>query len=49
MSTSREDLEKQAMEAVCACDHYDLADTLQETPDEDLRRIIDHEACSICG
>ena len=48
MSTSREDLEKQALEAVCACDYYDLADTLQETPDEDLKRIINREACSIC-
>ncbi|HPR09107.1 hypothetical protein KDA06_00560 [Candidatus Saccharibacteria bacterium] len=47
---SREELEAQAIEEVCACRYYDLQDTLQETPDEDLRLIIDHTVpCEICG
>lgn len=47
---SREDLEKQALEEVCACRYYDLADTVQETPDEDLLSIINHtNKCEICG
>lgn len=49
MSVSREELELQAMEAICACDYYDLADTLQENSDDDLWKIINREACAICG
>lgn len=46
----REELEKQALDEICACRYYDLADTVQETPDEDLLSIIDHSiACEICG
>lgn len=47
---SREELEAQAIEEVCACRYYDLQDTLQETPDEDLHLIINHtNKCEICG
>ena len=47
---SREELEARAIDEICACRYYDLQDTLQETPDEDLRLIIDHTVpCEICG
>lgn len=50
ITVSREDLEKQALEEVCACRYYDLADTLQETSDDELQSIIDHtDKCDICG
>lgn len=50
MTISREDLEKQALEEVCACLYYDLADTVGETSDEDLQAIIDHTfTCDTCG
>lgn len=50
MKLSREELEVLAIDEVCACRYYDLQDTLQETPDEDLRLIIDHTIkCEICG
>lgn len=46
----RELLERRALDEVCACRYYDLADTLQETPDEDLRGIVNHtRKCEICG
>ena len=46
----RELLEKEALAEVCACWYYDLADALQETPDEDLRDIIQHKRlCTTCG
>lgn len=45
---SREQLELFAMEAVCACWCYDLADMLEETTDEDLVRIIMREPCTAC-
>jgi len=46
----RELLEKGALGEVCACRYYDLADTLQETPDEDLQGIVSHTSkCEICG
>lgn len=47
---NREELEQQALAEVCACRYYDLQDTLQETPDEDLQLIISHTVpCEICG
>lgn len=50
MTTSREDLEKQALEEVCACLYYDLADTVGETSEDDLQAIIDHTVtCDTCG
>lgn len=45
---SREQLEALALNAVCACWYYDLADTLEETPDADLVRIIEREPCKSC-
>lgn len=45
---SREELEVLALNAVCACWYYDLADTLEETPDADLVRIIEREPCTAC-
>lgn len=48
--TDRESLEAAAMKAVCACRHYDLADTINETPDEDLLAIVTKSnPCEICG
>lgn len=38
----REQLEKEALVEVCAYWYYDLADTLYETPDEDLLTIVNH-------
>jgi len=47
---NREDLEQQAIAEVCACRYYELQDTLEETPDEDLLTIINHTIpCEICG
>lgn len=45
---SREELEALAMDAVCACWYYNLADTLEETPENDLIRIIEREPCRAC-
>ncbi|QHN43021.1 hypothetical protein GII36_04150 [Candidatus Mycosynbacter amalyticus] len=45
----RELLEKEAMAEVYACWYYDLADTLYETPDEDLLAIVNHtHMCITC-
>ncbi len=50
LASDREVLEDEAMEAVCACRHYDLADTIHETPDEDLLAIVTKaNPCEICG
>lgn len=48
LRVSREELEALAIEAVCACWYYDLADTLEETPDADLVGIIEREPCKAC-
>jgi len=46
----RELLEKTALDEVCACRYYDLADTIQETPDGDLQSIVNHtNKCEVCG
>lgn len=46
----RELLEKTALEEICACLYYDLADTLEETPDEELQGIVNHTIkCDTCG
>lgn len=46
----RELLETTALAEVCACQYYDLEDTLQEATDEELQGIIDHTTkCDICG
>ncbi len=50
LASDRSALEEAAMEAVCACRHYDLADTLQETQDKDLLAIVTKaNPCEICG
>lgn len=50
LESDREVLEAEAMEAVCACRHYDLADTLHETPDADLIAIATKAIpCETCG
>jgi hypothetical protein len=46
----RELLEREALAEVCSCQYYDLADTLHETPDDDLLSIVHHtRKCKICG
>jgi predicted secreted protein len=50
LTMSREELEQLALQRVCACLYYDLADTLEETPDEDLIKVIRHEyECDSCN
>jgi hypothetical protein len=50
VTMNREELEQLAMIRVCACMYYDLADTLGETPDEDLIKVINHDYdCEGCG
>lgn len=46
----REELEKLALEEVCACDYYDLCDNMESTSDEELRQIIDNaeKECDTC-
>ena len=46
----RELLEVAALQAVCACQYYDLADYLEITSDVELIDIIDHNyTCELCG
>jgi hypothetical protein len=50
MTLSREDIEKQALEEICSCRYYDLADNIEACSEEDLQAIIDHTVkCDICG
>ena len=50
LASDRNALEEAAMEAVCACRHYDLADTLHEAQDKDLLVIVTKaNPCEICG
>lgn len=50
LASNRDALEEAAMEAVCVCRYYDLADTLHETPDEDLLAIVTKaDPCEACG
>lgn len=44
----RETLEAMAIEAVCACDYYDLMDCIDATSDKDLQAIIDDSSCAVC-
>ena len=47
---NRSQLENLALKEVCACRYYDLADTVGETPEEDLKAIIQRtNKCEICG
>lgn len=46
----RELLEKQALEAVCACLYYDLADNIDAEADDSLIAIVEHRiTCDNCG
>lgn len=47
--TDREDLERQAVEAVCAAHYYDLMDCLNEATDGELQAIVQGTACPACG
>jgi len=50
LTMSREELEQLAMQKVCACDYYDLSDTISETPDTDLIKVIRSEnTCETCA
>lgn len=46
----RDVLEKQALEEVCACLYYDLADNIDIESDDILHAITEHRVvCDICG
>lgn len=46
----RESLEEAALQAVCACRYYDLADNLDITTNGELLDIIEgHDGCHECG
>ena len=45
---SRKQLEDYAMNAICTCWYYDLAESLDEATDDDLVRIIEREPCTAC-
>ena len=46
----RETLEILALEEVCACLYYDLADSMDATGDQELIDIITHNYdCDMCG
>jgi len=46
----RELLENEALAEVCACQYYDLADTLCETSDDELLSVVNHtNKCDICN
>jgi redox-regulated HSP33 family molecular chaperone len=50
LARDRDALEREALKAVCPCSYYDLADTVQETPDEDLMAIVTKAVpCELCG
>lgn len=46
---SREDLEALAIDVVCARLYYDLVDTIQETPDDDLCKVIEENNFKKCS
>lgn len=46
----RELLEKRAVDAICACQYYDLADNMDCTTDGELLDIIEGRyTCEMCG
>lgn len=50
LASDRDALETAAVEAVCACRHYDLADSLHKRSDEELLAIVTKaDPCEICG
>lgn len=40
MSTYKEDLKKQAQQAICTCYHYELANILDDLTTEELQHVI---------
>ncbi|HEY4963880.1 MAG TPA: hypothetical protein VIH90_04255 [Candidatus Saccharimonadales bacterium] len=43
-------LENLALERVCSCGYWQLADNLQDTSDEILINIVEHKyICDMCG
>jgi len=50
-TVEREKLEKAALQAICACYFYDLADCLDETSDEELEQIVANNGveCQNCA
>lgn len=40
LTTTRNDLEKQAQAAICSCHHYNLMDNMDEMTDIELEKII---------
>lgn len=44
----RETLEKIALEAICTCWYYDLADTIDALSDNDLYEIVERDKCPDC-
>jgi redox-regulated HSP33 family molecular chaperone len=45
----REQLEKAALDRVCACLYYDLADCIDAMSDDEVKDIIENGApCDIC-
>lgn len=45
---SRKQLEKYAINAICACWYWDLINTLERLTDTDLVKIIEREPCLAC-
>lgn len=50
MTLTREELERVALMAVCACDYYELVDNIEITTEEELWQIIDNRdsGCENC-
>lgn len=50
MTLNREELERVALMAVCACDYYELVDNLDNTTEEELWQIVDNRdsGCESC-
>ena len=49
-SIGRLSLEKAALKEVCACQYYDLRDSLGEVSSLELMHIINHHYdCAMCG
>lgn len=50
MTLTREELERVALMAVCACDYYELVDNIDITTEEELWQIVDNRdnGCENC-
>ncbi len=50
VATDRSALEAAALEAICPCQYYELADNLEITTDSELLEIIEgKQPCENCG